>query len=209
LAKQSRPSSSRSADDPLSEDLDRARAGDDAAFVRVFRAVQPGLLRYLGALVGQDAEDVASEAWAHACRDLGKFRGDIDGFRGWLATIARRRAIDHLRAKGRRPADPAPIEDLLDADAGLATDGDALDSIATGEAIAMICTLPKDQAEAVLLRVVVGLDAKAAGRVLGKRSGAVRAAAFRGLQSLATMLDTDASARNKPAIHGDDTMRWL
>jgi len=37
----------------------------------------------------------------------------------------------------------------------------------------------------VMLRVVLGLDAKAAGRVLGKRPGAVRTAAYRGLQRLA------------------------
>ena len=50
----------------------------------------------------------------------------------------------------------------------------AADAIATRAAIQLISTLPRHQAEAVLLRVVVGLDAVAAGRVLGKRPGAVR-----------------------------------
>jgi RNA polymerase sigma-70 factor (ECF subfamily) len=36
-----------------------------------------------------------------------------------------------------------------------------------------------------MLRAVVGLDANAAGRVLGKRAGAVRTAAYRGLRRLA------------------------
>lgn len=54
----------------------------------------------------------------------------------------------------------------------------------------MIARLPRDQAEAVLLRVVVGLDAKAAARVLGKRPGAVRTAAYRGLRKLAEQLAT-------------------
>jgi RNA polymerase sigma-70 factor (ECF subfamily) len=35
------------------------------------------------------------------------------------------------------------------------------------------------------LRAVVGLDARAAGAVLGKRAGAVRVAAHRGLKKLA------------------------
>ena len=52
-------------------------------------------------------------------------------------------------------------------------------------ALALIARLPRDQAEAVLLRVVVGLDAKAAAKVLGKRAGAVRTAAHRGLRALA------------------------
>ena len=57
-----------------------------------------------------------------------------------------------------------------------------------GRALAM---LPHDQAEAVLLRYVVGLDAPAAARVLGKRPGAVRVAAHRGLRRLATLLPSE------------------
>jgi RNA polymerase sigma-70 factor (ECF subfamily) len=45
------------------------------------------------------------------------------------------------------------------------------------------------------LRVVVGLDSAAAGQVLGKRSGAVRTAAHRGLRRLAQLLaDVEATA---------------
>ncbi|MGP4083192.1 RNA polymerase sigma factor, partial [Streptomyces sp. KR55] len=43
-------------------------------------------------------------------------------------------------------------------------------------------------AEAVVLRVVVGLDAKTAAETLGKRAGAVRTAAHRGLKRLAELL---------------------
>ncbi|MFV2121649.1 RNA polymerase sigma factor, partial [Streptomyces sp. Act-28] len=71
-----------------------AQGGDERAFARVYRAVQPGLLGYLRGLVGDDAEDVAAEAWLEIVRDLGRFRGG--GFRGWAATVARRRALDHL-----------------------------------------------------------------------------------------------------------------
>lgn len=180
----------RSDDAELTADIERARGGDEAAFSRIFRAVQPGLLRYLTALAGPDAEDVASEAWSQVCRDLGKFRGDIDGFRGWVATIARHRAIDQLRARGRRPLDPVPVEELHGFAAADNTEGSALETLSTVRAMAAIKALPKDQAEAVLLRAVMGLDAKTAGRVLGKRAGAVRAAAFRGLQNLADRLET-------------------
>ncbi len=42
-----------------------------------------------------------------------------------------------------------------------------------------------------MLRVVVGLDAKTAAETLGKRPGAVRTAAHRGLKRLAELLDDD------------------
>lgn len=66
-----------------------------------------------------------------------------------------------------------------------------MESLATGDALALIAKLPQDQAEAVVLRVVVGLDAKSAAQTLGKRPGAVRTAAHRGLKRLAELLGTD------------------
>jgi RNA polymerase sigma-70 factor (ECF subfamily) len=196
--RQKRADGRAAADAALTVDLESARAGDEAAFARLYRAVQPGLLRYLTALVGRDAEDVASEAWSHACRGLGNFRGDIDGFRGWLATIARHRAIDHLRAQGRRPADPVPTDELHDRPADRGTEDVAFETLSTTAAIEIIKSLPPDQAEAVLLRAVMGLDAKTAGHVLGKRAGAVRAAAFRGLQNLAARFESEESGSARP-----------
>lgn len=167
-----------------------AQAGDEAAFSQVYRWVHPGLLRYLMVQVGADAEDIASETWVQVCRDLSNFSGDGDGFRGWVATIGRHRALDHIRARGRRPSDATPAE----AFAGIAgtddTSRQAEESLSTASALALIGSLPPDQAEAVLLRAVIGLDAKSAGAVLGKRPGAVRTAAYRGLQKLAQTLES-------------------
>src|SRR5215207_1568544 len=178
--------------------LRRAQAGDEEAFRGLYRAVQPGLLRYLRALVGGDAEDVASETWLQVARDFGSFRGDDDGFRGWVATIGRHRAMDHLRKQQRRPSAAFTIDDLPELPAGDDTAGSALDRVACDEAIAMIAALPRDQAEAVLLRVVMGLDAETAGQVLGKRAGAVRTAAYRGLRRLATRLEQAGTRGRSP-----------
>jgi RNA polymerase sigma-70 factor (ECF subfamily) len=187
---------------PPDADLSRAVAdaqlGDENAFRILYRAVQPGLLRYLGVLVGDDAEDVASEAWLQIARDLRSFRGDGDGFRGWAATVARHRAMDHLRQQRRRPRPGGPVEQVADLAAGDDTAGLALEAVSTDAALRLIASLPRDQAEAVLLRVVVGLDAQAAGRVLGKRAGAVRTAAHRGLRRLAAQV---GRAGHSPAGH--------
>lgn len=168
--------------------------GDEDAFRVLYRAVQPNLLRYVRVLVGDDAEDVASEAWLHIARDLTTFRGDLDGFRGWAATIARNRAMDHLRHQRRRPVSSEQDEQLAEMPARDDTAESAVDAIGTDAALALIATLPRDQAEAVLLRAVMGLDATAAARVLGKRAGAVRTAAHRGLRKLADLVDAEAEA---------------
>ncbi|MFI7384522.1 RNA polymerase sigma factor [Streptomyces sp. NPDC049813] len=169
-----------------------AQDGDETAFRTVYRAVHPRLLGYIRTLVGDaDAEDVASEAWLQIARDLTRFEGDADRFRGWAARIARNRALDHIRMRGRRPAIGGDESELAGRPALCDTADEALESLATGTALHLISQLPQDQAEAVVLRVVVGLDAKSAAQTLGKRPGAVRTAAHRGLRRLAELLGAD------------------
>ncbi|MEG3630914.1 RNA polymerase sigma factor [Streptomyces poriticola] len=182
------PRGTRADDGELGAAVERAQNGDEAAFAVAYRLVQPGLLGYLRGLVGGDAEDVASDAWLQIARDLGRFRGDGAGFRGWTATIARHRALDHLRRQRVRPRTTALEPDVLELPGPHSTHDQALESLSTRQALELVRGLPRDQAEAVLLRVVVGLDGPAAARVLGKRPGAVRTAAHRGLRRLARRL---------------------
>ena len=184
-------------EDPAVDDVSRAQRGDEAAFGRVYAHVHPRLVRYLSTLVAFEAEDVAAETWLQVCRDLDRFDGDLSDFRGWVVTIGRHRALDHLRSTRRRPVEPR--EPFL-VDSGLwgASGPDYADAADVGEeaeatraALELINSLPPDQAAAVMLRVVVGLDAKTAARVLDKRPGAVRMSAHRGLRALAARLKQD------------------
>ncbi|CAL9508739.1 hypothetical protein SUDANB58_03609 [Streptomyces sp. enrichment culture] len=176
-----------------------AQDGDEGAFRTVYRAVHPRLLGYIRTLVGDsDAEDVASEAWLQIARDLERFSGDADRFRGWAARIARNRALDHLRMRGRRPAIAGDETELTGRPAESDTADEAIEALATDSTLSLIARLPQDQAEAVVLRVVVGLDAKAAAETLGKRPGAVRTAAHRGLKRLAELLRGDPESGGVP-----------
>nr|WP_245623222.1 RNA polymerase sigma factor [Spirillospora albida] len=185
-------------EDDLNRALRAARDGDEASFRVLYRDVQPRLIRFAAAIAGPDAEDVTSEAWLQIARDLPTFRGDIDGFRGWTATITRHRALDHVRRRARRPTADLPVEELAGVAALDDTAALALDGISTEAALRLIAELPRDQADAVLLRVVMGLDAKAAGKVLGKRAGAVRTAAYRGLRRLADRLAPSGDTTGEP-----------
>ncbi len=179
----------------LTAAVDAAQRGDEAAFREVYRGVQPRLLAYVRTLVGDtDAEDVASEAWLQIARDLGRFAGDADRFRGWTATIARNRALDHIRRLGRRPVVGGDETVLYAMPDPSDTADQALDALATGRAMRLIARLPLDQAEAIMLRAVIGLDAKGAAQVLGKRPGAVRTAAHRGLRRLAELLEGESAS---------------
>ena len=173
-------------DDQLAPALAAAADGDEDGFAVLWRALQPAVLRYLWVVAGEAAEDIASETWLQAARDLHRFRGDPAAFRGWLFRIARNRAIDDRRRTSRRPEQPVesvdvPVNRTRD------TASEVLERSGTAWALDLIATLPRDQAEAVMLRVVAGLDVESTAQVLGKRPGAVRVAAMRGLRKLAAM----------------------
>jgi RNA polymerase sigma-70 factor, ECF subfamily len=166
-----------------------ARAGDHDAFAAVFRDIQPSLLRYLQVIAADAADDVAGETWLQVIAGLGSFRGDEQAFKAWLFTIARHRAVDWARSRDRRQALPARLG-VTDARQVTADTADVvLERLSTQAVLAAIVSLPKDQAEIIMLRVVAGLDAPAVAAIVGKTPGAVRVAAHRGLRRLAAVMD--------------------
>lgn len=170
--------------------LRAAAHGDEIAFARLWRDSQPSLLRYLRVITGESAEDVASEVWLEVSRGLERFRGGESDFRGWLFTTARRRVIDLRRYAARHPVLLTEDPRELDRPAPSDTAGAALERMSTDAALELIASLSPEQAEIIVLRVLAGLDVKQVARIIGKRPGAVRVAAHRGLRTLAARLST-------------------
>ncbi|MFI0480154.1 RNA polymerase sigma factor [Actinomadura sp. 9N215] len=176
----------------LSTALRAAQRGDQDAFRRLYRAVQPRLLRYLSVLVGEAADQVAAQTWREITQGLADFRGDFHRFRGWVTVSGRSRALDHLSRHGSAaPVQERPARTVHDDDADRPAE-----PLSPDAAIALIADLPADQAEAVLLRVVMGLDTRQTAEILGRSAEAVQATAHQGLRNLADRLDrTDAAPR--------------
>ncbi len=164
--------------------LARASAGDEAAFLQLWRALQPPLLRFLRVVGCDDPDDVASETWLQVVRDLHRFTGGEEDFRRWLFTIGRHRAIDAARARSRRPATPVSTGLEILADSQLVEE-QVLDGMSVERAVGLLAGLSRDQAEVVALRIIAGLDTPDVARILGKSAGAVRVALHRGLRTLA------------------------
>jgi RNA polymerase sigma factor (sigma-70 family) len=68
-----------------------------------------------GAVGRADAEDCFQETFLAALRAYPKLR-DARNLRGWLLTIAHRKAVDHHRANGRRPLPVAETIEIAVAD---------------------------------------------------------------------------------------------
>ncbi|MEO3845625.1 sigma-70 family RNA polymerase sigma factor [Streptomyces sp. B22F1] len=196
------------ADAPLAEAIRAARAGDETAFVRLYRSLHPCLVRYVGTLVGDaagdgDAEEVTAGAWQDIARDLRAFDCDAPGFRAWCARIARTCALTHLRD---RPG-PGP----RDSGGGPRPEG-VPGRPEGGRSLALIAWLPRAEADAVALRVIVGLDAERAAYVLGTSPAAARSATLRGLRLLADQLGDAAAGAcpaGAPAEDATCTATWM
>lgn len=169
--------------------LTRAQGRDEEAFARLYRDVQPALLRYLRVIAAEAAEDVAAETWLDVVAGLAGFHGSEQAFRAWLFTIARHRAVDASRARDRRATVPLAGSGAEERLTAPDTADVAAERAATRAVLALVSALPKDQAEIIVLRVVAGLDTHQVARIVGKRPGAVRVAAHRALRRIAAMVD--------------------
>jgi RNA polymerase sigma-70 factor, ECF subfamily len=175
--------------------LAAAAAGDEGAFGRLWQDLQPRLLRYFAVAAPAVAEDLASETWLGVVRGLDRFSGGEPAFRAWVFTIARHEVLDWRRRAARRAPEDLPVNGLAEQAAPDDPAADALEGVSTRAALAQVATLPADQAEAIVLRVVAGLDVQRVAELMGKRPGTVRVLTHRGLRRLAERLDADGPTR--------------
>jgi len=134
------------------------------------------VLRFLAASVGPvDADDCFQETVIAALRAYPRLR-HRDNLRGWLLTIAHRKALDHHRARARRAV---PIEHV---DPGSADP----EPIADDDLWAAVHELPPKQRGAVLLRFVGDLSHREIAGAIGSSEEAARRALADGLAKLRT-----------------------
>lgn len=166
-----------------------ARAGEEWAAEVLFIDLQPRLLRFLRSAEPRVADDLAGEVWLGMAQGLGRFEGDLTGFRAWVFTIARRRLADHRRTAVRRATDPVAGEWF--AEQGTEPGDDpgelVLGGLSAQASIDLIVSmLPPDQAEVLLLRIVGDLDVAHVAEVLDRTPNWVRVTQHRALRRLAT-----------------------
>lgn len=82
---------------------ERFIAGDETALKEVFDSHAALVLSICRRTVGSDAEDVAQQVFVAAWKGRASFNPTRGSLAGWLSGIAKFKAVDHLRAKGRRP----------------------------------------------------------------------------------------------------------
>jgi RNA polymerase sigma factor (sigma-70 family) len=125
--------------------------------------------RFLTALVGPlDADDCYQETWIAALRGYPRLRHDSN-LRGWLLTIAHRKAIDSIRAHRRHPS-PLSDAEVGESDGSHSASAGSLD----GEVWELVRRLPDKQRTALTLRYVLDADYVLISSAMGTSEEAAR-----------------------------------
>lgn len=167
----------------ISEDdgLVRAAAGGDRGafgelYVRYARLVH-GIL--LARVPPADADDLVQDVFLSAMRQLRGLR-TVAAFRGWLAAIARNRAMDYFRQA--RPL--APLEENMKQEAP-----SQAGAFAAIEVLDLIRRLPEAYRETMILRLVEGMTGPEIAHETGLTADSVRVNLCRGLKMLRRLLE--------------------
>ena len=130
--------------------------------------------RFLVAMVGRgEADDCYQETWLAALRAYPRLR-DGSNLRGWILTIAHRKAIDHVRSKRRSPV---PVDALPERPAPTPDHPD-------GTVWATVRELPPKQRTALALRYVADAAYAEISSVMGTSEEAARRNVHEGLKRL-------------------------
>jgi RNA polymerase sigma-70 factor (ECF subfamily) len=157
-----------------------ASGGDRAAFGELYSRYSRMVHGILLARVRPaDAEDLTHDVFLAAMDRLPALR-DETAFGGWLASIARSKAIDHLRS--RRPVEELPVS--------LASNEPSADSeVEARRILNLIQELPDAYRETLVLRLVEGLTGPQIAEQTGLTPGSVRVNLARGMKLLREKLE--------------------
>ena len=146
------------------------------AFEELVAKHGPTVLRVCRAVLGPaDAEDAWSETFLAALEAYPRLRPNSN-HQAWLVTIAHRKAIDHVRARARRPI---PASSLPEPAARERRPASWESGLWTA-----IETLPLKQRQTIAYHYLVGMSYAQVARIVGGSPDAARRAAADGIATL-------------------------
>ena len=163
----------------------RAASGDRTAFAQLMEHYQSACYGLARRLLGDPdhAADATQDAFVHAYRAIGSYRGGI--FRSWLLRITANASYDILRRAQRRPSSPLP--DGEEGSAPELPDSGAVNPAAEAAKSELyrhldvaLRRLPEDQRTAVVLCDVYGMDYNEVAALTQSALGTVKSRIHRG-----------------------------
>ena len=169
--------------------VELARAGDKDAFGLLYDHYASSVHRFLYYRTRSQtlAEDLTSETFFRALRNMSNFRWQGKDFGAWLMTIARNLATDHFKAGRTRLEQTTEDMSTLDTTTE-GPEGAVLASLTNEALLAALTELPTEQRECLVMRFLQGLSIAETAEILGRSAGAVKQLQLRGVRNLAKIL---------------------
>jgi RNA polymerase sigma-70 factor (ECF subfamily) len=173
--------------------IDRAARGDRTAFAQLMEHYQSASYGLAFRLLGDpdQAADATQDAFVHAYRAIGSFRGGV--FRSWLLRITANASYDIMRRAQRRPSSPLP--DGEEGSAPELPDIGAVNPVVEATKSELyrhleraLRRLPEDQRIAVVLCDVYGMDYNEVAAMTQSALGTVKSRIHRGRLRLRELL---------------------
>ena len=156
----------------LAETIRAVASGDQDAFARLYADyVRLVHAIVLGRVPRRDVDDLVQDVFVSAYTRLAELR-DPAAFGGWIAAIARNRAIDYLRQSPRQ--EPLPEE---------VAGGDPIEA-ETLAVLDVVRKLPDAYRETLLMRLVEGMSGNEIAERTGLTPASVRVNLHRGMKLL-------------------------
>ncbi len=148
-----------------------ARRGDRAAFAELYRRFNRAVHGVVLARVRFcDAADVVQDVFAAVLERLPQL-AEPAAFPGWIMSVARNRAIDHVRGQ-------KPMDELVDLPV------EASRAAEVAQVLVALRALPEAYQETMILRLVEGMSGPEIAEQTGLSAGSVRVNLHRGMKLL-------------------------
>ena len=149
------------------------RKSKEAALAALYDDYYDKIVWYIFARIGDraESEDLAGEAFLKALRSLDSYKERGIPMHAWLFKIAHNLIVDHLRRGAKRKTVPIDKVEVAEVSNPQAIAESNMEQARLASALDQ---LTPAQRQVIELRFFGGLTSEDAGRILNKRSGAVR-----------------------------------
>jgi RNA polymerase sigma-70 factor (ECF subfamily) len=170
--------------------VQRMAAGDERALGELYDRHGRAAYALACAIVGEraDADEVVVDVFGQAWRAAAQFEPARGSVGSWLATIARSRALDLVRARGRRSRALERATQLSVESGGEPADRTVERTEARGLVTRALADLPEPQRRAIELAYFDGLSHSEIAAQLGEPLGTVKTRIRDGMAKLRTLL---------------------
>ena len=169
--------------------VELARGGDSEAFGQLYDHYQGSVYRFVYYRTRSQtlAEDLTSETFLRALRNMSGFRWQGKDFGAWLMTIARNLCTDHFKA-GRTRLEQTTEDMGVHDDATEGPENAVMAGLTNELLLDGLRQLSDEQRDCLVLRFLQGLSIAETAEVLGRSEGAVKQLQLRGVRNLAKLL---------------------